>query len=251
MMRATEILPEVSVIDAILLFRRLGVDVTGMTPDAVKAVRRDLIHRHHPDRGGNLGKAQSINAAYDLIKEGVPKFRGTPSGLTSFRRLHQRRREQVAALKLCYPEYPEWVWAGCSGDMPGRAEIYAQDFTDVNFIKKSIWELSGHSEFEYTIWGFDGAQFRGRLAVFGSSNVFNYMADAMVTWQTKGSHPYECRAVLIHEQESGDLYLVYAEGKHYGDSPFQMKQYSANDNPAHDRELVRDLPALLARLKEQ
>ena len=76
-MRATEILPEVSVIDAILLFRRLGVDVTGMTPDAVKAARRDLIHTHHPDRGGNLGMAQSINAAYDLIKDGVPKFRGS------------------------------------------------------------------------------------------------------------------------------------------------------------------------------
>jgi len=29
-MRATEILPDVTVIDAILLFRRLGVDVTSM-----------------------------------------------------------------------------------------------------------------------------------------------------------------------------------------------------------------------------
>ncbi len=130
-MRATEILPEVSVIDAILLFRRLGVDVTGMTPDAVKAARRDLIHRHHPDRGGNLGMAQSINAAYDLIKQGVPKFRGSASALSSFRRGHQRRREQVAALKLCYPEHPEWVWAGCSGDVPDRCDIHARDFTDL------------------------------------------------------------------------------------------------------------------------
>ena len=65
-MRTTEILPEVSVIDAILLFRRLGVDVTGMTPDAVKAARRDLIHQHHPDRGGDLDTAKLINAAYDI-----------------------------------------------------------------------------------------------------------------------------------------------------------------------------------------
>jgi hypothetical protein len=55
----------------------------------------------------------------------------------------------------------------------------------------------------------------------------------------------------VHEQESGDLYLVYAEGRHYGDAPFKMKQYSANSNPGHDSQLVRDLPALLARLREQ
>ncbi len=250
-MRATEILPEVSVIDAILLFRRLGVDVTGMTPDAVKAARRDLIHRHHPDRGGNLGMAQSINAAYDLIKQGVPKFRGSASALSSFRRGHQRRREQVAALKLCYPEHPEWVWAGCSGDVPDRCDIHARDFTDLNFIKKSMWELSGSSESEYTIWGFDGLLFRGRVAVFGSPKIFNYMADAMITWLTKGSHRYECRAVFAHEEASGDLYLIYAGGKHYGDSPVKMKQYSFSLNPGNDRDFVRELPELLERLKTQ
>ena len=249
-MRATEILPDVTVIDAILLFRRLGVDVTGMAPDTLRESRRQLIHRHHPDRGGNLDIAQSINAAYDLLKEGVPKYRGSTFGFDSFRRAHQRRREQVVALKLCYPEHPEWVWAGCSGDMPGRAEIYAQDFTDINFIKKSMWELSGHSEFEYTIWGFDGGLFRGRVAVFGSPKVFNYMADAMVTWQTKGSNRCECRAVFAHEQESGDLCLIYADGKHYGDSPVKMKHYSFNANPGHDREFVRDLPDLLNSLKQ-
>jgi len=249
-MRATEILPQVSVIDAILLFRRLGVDVTGMPPDAVKEVRRQLIHQHHPDRGGNLDMAQSINAAYDLIKHGVPKYRGSASGLSSFRRAHQRRREQVAALKLCYPEYPDWAWAGCSEDVPSRFEIYANDFTDLNFIKKSMWELSGRSEAEYTIWGFDGQHFRGRVAVFGSHNIFNYMADAMVIWQTKGNHPYPCRAVFTHETESGELYLIYAEGKHYGDSPVNIKQYSSNLNPGNDQALVCALPELLDRLKQ-
>src|SRR5204862_2798968 len=117
-MRTTEILPEVNVIDAILLFRRFGIDVTGMAPETLRAARRQLIHQHHPDRGGNLDTAQSINAAYDLLKYGVPKYRGSAGALSSFRRVHQRR-EQVSVLKLCYPEYPEWVWAGSSGDIPG------------------------------------------------------------------------------------------------------------------------------------
>ena len=83
-MRTTEILPEISVIDAILLFRRFGIDVTGMAPETLREARRQLIHRHHPDRGGNLDTAQSINAAFDLLKDGVPKYRGTPFALGSF-----------------------------------------------------------------------------------------------------------------------------------------------------------------------
>src|SRR5215471_870182 len=80
-MRTTEILPEVSVIDAILLFRRLGTDVTGMTPEELRETRRRLINRHHPDRGGSLDMAQAINAAFDLLKDGVPKYRGLRSRL--------------------------------------------------------------------------------------------------------------------------------------------------------------------------
>lgn len=249
-MRTTEILPEVSVIDAILLFRRFGVDVTGMTPEELREARRQLINRHHPDRGGSLQTAQSINAAYDLLKEGIPKYRGSHFALSSFRRTNQSRRDQLAALKLCNPDYPEWVWAGCSGDTPGRFDIRIQDFTDINFIKKSIWELSGHSEYEYTVWGFDGRIFRGHFAVFGSPKVFNYMADAMVTFQTRGSNRYECRAVFAHEEASRDLYLVYADGRHYGDAPVKMKHYSFNLNPGNDVDFVRELTALLDRLKE-
>src|SRR5437868_15330535 len=80
-----------------------------------------------------------------------------------------------------------------------------------NFIKKSMWELSGQSEYEYTIWGFDGRIFRGHVAVFGAPKAFNYMADAMATFQTRGSNRYECRAVFVHEEASRDLYLIYAE----------------------------------------
>ena len=52
-MRATEILPEVSVIDAILLFRRLGVDVTGMAADALKAARLVVEDRQAETRGSD------------------------------------------------------------------------------------------------------------------------------------------------------------------------------------------------------
>jgi len=114
-----------------------------------------------------------------------------------------------------------------------------------------MWELSGYSEAEYTIWGFDGQVLRGRIAAFGAHKIFNFMANAMVTWQTKGNHPYPCRAVFAHETDSGELYLIYAEGKHYGDAPVALKHYAANQNPAHDQDLARSLPDLLDCLKAQ
>lgn len=248
-MHTTEILPEIAVVDAILLFRRFGVDVIGMGPDAVKAARRDLLHKHHPDRGGDLDTAQSINAAYDLLRNGVPKYRRNAANLKSYRGAQQRRREQLAVLKLCYPDHPDWAWAGCAGEPPTRPIIDAQDFTDPNFIKKAMWELSGHSDGEYTVWGFDGRFFRKHVAVFGAPKVFNYMADAMLTWQTKGSHPHDCRAVFAHEDETGDFYLIYADGKYYGESPLRVHRYFDKTNPQNDREFERALPELLDKLR--
>jgi len=76
------------------------------------------------------------------------------------------------------------------------------------------------------------------------------MADAMATFQTRGSNRYECRAVFVHEEASRDLYLIYADGKHRGDAPVKMKHYSFNLNPGNDVDFVRELPDLLDRLKE-
>jgi hypothetical protein len=54
----------------------------------------------------------------------------------------------------------------------------------------------------------------------------------------------------VHEEAARDLYLVYADGKHYGDTPVKMKHYSFNLNPGNDLDFVRELPELLDRLKE-
>jgi len=38
-----------------------------VTPDELKSRRRDLSKKHHPDRGGSLGKMQEINNAHDIL----------------------------------------------------------------------------------------------------------------------------------------------------------------------------------------
>src|SRR5207244_6141090 len=144
------------------------VDVTGMNREAIKAARRGLLHQHHPDRGGDLDTAQLINAAYDLIKDGVSAGAFYGSDLDLYES-HKARN----------PGCPEWAWAGYSGGIPD-ATIYRNDFSELNFIKKSLWELSGHSGAEYNIWGSDGQRFLG-FSVFGSLIIIRYIRFSLCT----------------------------------------------------------------------
>ncbi len=72
-MKVKEILYEMTLQDAILIFNRLGYDVATMTPEDIKTARRTLILKYHPDRTGNTDLAANINAAYDLLKNYNPR----------------------------------------------------------------------------------------------------------------------------------------------------------------------------------
>ena len=224
----------VGIQDAILLFRRFGVDVTGMTREAVKVARRELLHRYHPDRGGDVDTAQLINAAYDLLKNGVPD--GTFYG---------NDLDLYEAHKAENPGCPEWAWAGYSGGIPDST-IYRNDFSDLNFIKKSIWELSGHSRTEYTIWGSDSQRFHG-ISVFGSPKAFSYMTTAMITWLAKQG--YQCSSVLVGTRLNKDLFVTYAEGQYYTDQPLYIAHSSFNSNPGNDPRFASKLAEVLEASK--
>jgi curved DNA-binding protein CbpA len=56
-----------------------------MNPAEAKRQHRALVRQHHPDRGGDLGTMQTINAQYDeFVKYGrvlsVSQPQGTPGG---------------------------------------------------------------------------------------------------------------------------------------------------------------------------
>jgi len=231
-----ELTAPVATQDAILLFRRLGIDVTGMTGEAVKAARRELLYRHHPDRGGDVDTAQLINAAYDLLKKGVPDRKSYGSDLDLYE-----------AHKLKNPGCPEWVWAGYAGGIPD-ATIYQNDFSDINFIKKSIWELSRHSLTEYTIWGFDGQRFQG-ISVFGSPNTFSYMTTAMITWLVKQGR--QCSAVLVGKADDKELLVTYGRGRYHTEQPLRIVHSSFNSNPGNDPIFESELTKLLEPANER
>lgn len=261
-MRYRDLLKEMSRAEARAVWLKHGGNPDTAPADLAKE-RNKLIKKAHPDVGGDLEDAKAINTAYDVLKKPVSTTDDT--GWEAPRREHnwyydpgenQRRdREKEASGDDL------WAWAGYSGGMRPGARIYKNDYTDVNYIKKRMWELSGKSTEEWTIWGFDGAFLRGVTTVYGSPKIFAQMAEAMITWQTKGGNPYKCRAVLVEKSKGGairpfndeekTLYLIWADGVFYDKKPIPVRYETFNSNPGNDRSFNDRLRRLIDELQEQ
>lgn len=235
-MRYHEILMEMSRAEAAAIWRRNGEDPEA-APDELKKAHRKMVKQLHPDRsGGNLEKMQQVNAAYDVLKKGGDYE--TP------RRPPQRKPEEDAP----------WAHAGWSGGMPNSSSIYRQDYRDMNYIKKRMWELSGHSNVQWIIQGFDGYFMRHSLTVYGSPKIFAQMAEAMITWQTKGGNPYDCRAVLTQKRrgDRNQWLIIWADGVFYDKDPIPFESEYNNQRLGDElRRVLDDLKENGGRVHEQ
>jgi curved DNA-binding protein CbpA len=233
-----------TVTEALAIFSRFGIDVAGMTPDQLRKARNKLIMAHHPDHGGVAEALTAINDAYYFLKSsGTVAPQGKSIGLSSQSYQSYSRDSRDSA------RMPAWALAGYSGGSLPNTTIYKNNFSDANFFKKAMWELSGKSTTAYTIWGFDNYSFSSSIMVFASPKIFNTVADAMVTWQSNSENPRHTRAVLVSPFQGQGLYLIYADGIYYGDQPIQMEHKSFNANPNNDQQFTRTLPELLDQLK--
>ena len=233
-------LMEMTYPEAIAIFKRHGVDARHMPEKELQRARRKLDMKHHPDRGGDEEIQKDIAAAYGVIqKAGFERAAGRPSG---------------------GPQYgfrgapPGGGYGGGQGqgtppwqtDPRGMSNIYREDYRDVNFIKKSMWEKSGKSKQQWTIMGYDGHFFRNQVTVFGSPKIFNDMAEAMRTWQSKGGNPYETYAVFAAKgNKLNELYVIYVDGKFMGDDPYVLHSSGV---PYNDQAFMRKLPEYLERI---
>jgi len=221
--------------------RETGVDPSTAQPDELKRAHRSAVMRLHPDRGGDEERLKLFNDAYDVVKRGAPsagrshEYDDDREAWAAWERKRRQRQQET----------PTWAWSDYSGGSPPQANIFRNDYRDVNFIKKDMWERSGESHEKWTIWGFDGSFFRGVVTVFGSPKIFDKMAEAMVTWQTRGGNPYPCRAVFVsNEKLHKTLLLIWLDGKFYK-KPIEFHHYSMNSNPSNDRSFLQELPARL------
>lgn len=235
-MQVYQILYEMTYATAAAIWRSLGVEPTNMDKRELFLARRILAKKHHSDVGGNGETMQNINAAYDVLTA-RPSLGDQPAKASPHRPTQD-------------PDATIWSHAGYSGGMANSSSIYRPDYTDMNFIKKRMWELSGKSNQEWTISGFDGFFMRNSLTVYGSPKIFDEMANAMIMWQTKGGNPYSCRAVLVSARRSKKLQLIWADGRSYARQPIEVQFDSFNDNPSNDSGFNDRLRKLLDQLEE-
>jgi curved DNA-binding protein CbpA len=232
--RAGLILLEMSYSDAVDIFQELGVDPVNLSKEELKKHYRSLIQKHHPDRGGDANLAKDIVTAYQILIKDEKK----PKTYT------QRREPQKR-------ETPTWAWAGYSGGLPPYSDISREDYTDVNYIKKRMWELSNKSTEEWTIWQFDGNFFRNAFVVYGNKEIFRDMAEAMKTWGERGN-PYPTEAIFAQNKTKPQfLYLIYLGGKYISSNNPILEHESFNMNPGNDIHFVNSLPNQLKEIRQE
>lgn len=147
-------------------FATHGIIVQGLDAQELRRAWLRLARRLHPDHGGSHAAAADLNIAYAVLAAGAPA-RAEP-GQPDFSRDPMRDGVRV------------WAWAG-SGQQPGERpsdRIERFDHSDRNFVRRQMWELSGGSTEEWTIWPFDGRAFLTPLTVYASSACFASMVAA-------------------------------------------------------------------------
>ena len=165
-MHLEELPYEMTAKKAFAIFSQFGINVAGMQPDKLKIARNTLLKANHPDHGGTSEATRYINDAYKFLKNHGTSVRPQKIGLSN-QSYEAYRRDSYASGKM-----PDWAIAGYSGGSLHNTVIYKNDFTDVNFFKKAMWELSGKSKIAYTIWGFDGNSFQNSYNCFRFSKDF-------------------------------------------------------------------------------
>ena len=214
------------------ILSRHGLDTAGLTPDELRRRWQDLARRHHPDLGGDMRAMQEINAAYASLKSRAFAAAG-PEGARDTTSPRVRG-------------FPAWVWAGHGGGGTVPDElILREDYTDRNFLKRRLWELSGRSAEEWTLWAFDGQELLPPVVSYGSDAVFAEMAKAMLRHGRRGFR--SPRAIL--EQAPNERYgvlVLFSDGRTH--EPPVALPLSSPEGLARDRAFVLGLPERLDAL---
>ena len=208
------------------ILRRHGLDAAGLAPDELKRRWQELARQHHPDLGGDTLAMQEINAAYSVLKPLAARGgRDTTS-------------PRVGGL-------PVWAWAGhASGTVPDEV-ISRDDCSDRNFLKRRLWEVSGGSKEEWTLWAFDGRDLLPPVVAYASDAVFHEMAKAMLRHGRRGFRAP--RAVLAQApNERYEVLVLHADGWLW--EPPVALSLSCPDGLARDRAFLMELPRRLDAL---
>lgn len=208
------------------VLRDHGLDAAGLAPSELRRRRQDLARRHHHDLGGDVRSMQEINAAYSFLKPQAAEGRRDDSS------------PRVNGS-------PAWAWAGHHGASSPDELILREDYSDRNYLKKRLWELSGRSKEEWTLWAFDGQELLPPVTTYGCSAIFPEMAKAMLRHGRRG---FRWPRAILAQAPSGrhELLVLHSDGR--AQQPPVPLPLSCAGGPAHDRAFLMGLPGRLDSL---
>lgn len=221
------ILEEMTPDQARTILQSYGARRQDLDPARLRSTWIGLVQKYHPDRtGGSSEILARINAAYDVLKGKTPSSQPPETG-------------QQAPRQPAWQTDPRSTYNGWA----------REDYTDLNWFKKRMWELSNQSRNKYTIWAFDGRYFRGTVTVFGSRDIYGEMAKAMVEYTTRGGNRYPVEAVFVQDENHPEvMMLVWQNGKNVR-PPVPLEHESPNNNPSNDKVFMDMLPTTLAQIE--
>lgn len=225
--------------DALNIFRKYGVEAKDMDEAELKKAFRGLAMANHPDRGGDEEALKMITAAYDALQKG-----GQAAPGATYR---DRSPRNGGGDFNKDGDFPIWANAGHSGGMRNQGHIRREDYSDLNYFKRQMYELSGRSRQAWTIWTFDGNFFRSSVTVYGSPEIFSEMAKAVLQWEDTF---YRKNAVFVQRYGEDDIQLIWLDGENIS-PPVRFEHDSFNRNPGNDHRFCDKLPEMLADVKNR
>ena len=214
------------------LFADAGLSVRHLDDAGLRRAWIAALRRAHPDHGGSHDRAAALNEAYHVLRT------------TTAERLAVRKAQQFRASTRdpLRNGVAVWAWAGAAGGRPSD-RIERLDLTDRNFVKRRLWEVSGGSRDEWTIWPFDGARFLDSLTAYASPVAFEDMVKAASGYARQGFR-WPRAVVAVPAANRYEAWLI-GLGGHALPRPERLPVSAA---PPQDRGLIRLLQERVSAL---
>ena len=122
--------------------------------------------------------------------------------------------------------------------------IYRNDFTDLNFAMKAIYEHASAPRLRVSLHGFDGSYGRSSFTAFSSLDDLGYAAKVLEAWGKEQNGVFDAVIGVVGGAGS-DVRVLRIRGEDVSDLGLTLDHDSFNQNPFNDTSFARRLRALV------